>query len=262
MRPVSHKGCRSPAFRLRTGRVAWWLGRVQGKSSGSGRVVVNRAVIATASPVIAWLRRNGAFVLLTFWWSHMPMSWENPGRQEHGCFGNGTAPPKYQDNASDADSDLVGPTQTSQRMAAVAYGAIAALPPGVRAQAAARSDPATRARLTEVMSAWASAAKLDQSGFADQFLWTSSLAAISCRRPGSGERSSTNRGCRKFAPAVGTVWAPSNRPQERQRQPDRRQPWPVSGRPTIRRTAVGNARRRTCAVRRQRSRCGAGALPR
>ncbi len=97
------------------------------------------------------------------------MSWEDQGRQEHGWFGDGTAPPKFDDDAGN-DDDLFEPMESSQRIAAVAQGAIGALPLDLRAPAAARSGPVTLAVLTDVMTTWASAAGLDQAEFAERFL--------------------------------------------------------------------------------------------
>ena len=55
-------------------------------------------------------------------------------------------------------------------MAAVARGAIAALPSDLRARAAAQNDPATVERLTEVMTAWVYGGALNQADFAERFL--------------------------------------------------------------------------------------------
>jgi hypothetical protein len=69
------------------------------------------------------------------------MSWEVQGRQYHMWFGHGTGPGKGEDGP-------FGPTEIGARIAAVAQGAIGALPAALRARAAVRNGPATLERLT------------------------------------------------------------------------------------------------------------------
>ena len=53
------------------------------------------------------------------------MSWEDQGRQEHAWFGHGTAPTRLDDtDTADGATGSLG-----QRIAVVAYGAIASQPP-------------------------------------------------------------------------------------------------------------------------------------
>jgi hypothetical protein len=95
------------------------------------------------------------------------MSWEDQGRQQYGWFGHGTAPTKP---GGASDTDLFGPDGRAQRIRAVAYGAVAALPPAMRSQAAAQNDSGGLDRLTSVMTAWSQAARLDDNTFAAHFL--------------------------------------------------------------------------------------------
>ncbi|MDR3472203.1 MAG: hypothetical protein P4M09_10995 [Devosia sp.] len=84
-------------------------------------------------------------------------------------FGHGTGPGKDEDSGDDG-GDLFGPAEIGERIAAVAQGAIGALPAELRARAAARNDPATLEALTAVMTAWARAGGLDHAEFAERFL--------------------------------------------------------------------------------------------
>jgi hypothetical protein len=95
------------------------------------------------------------------------MSWEDQGRQEHGWFGHGTAPAASKDAT---DKNTFGPDGLAQRIQAVAYGALAALPPALRARAAAQYDAGNLARLTKAMTVWSKVTKLSDAEFADLFL--------------------------------------------------------------------------------------------
>jgi hypothetical protein len=100
------------------------------------------------------------------------MSWLDQGRQQHGWFGHGTAQEAEDDGTEDddaTDSDLFGPDGLRQRISAVAYGAVAALPSALRARAAAPSAAGNLSRLTEVMPAWIGGDRLDQARFAGLF---------------------------------------------------------------------------------------------
>ena len=99
-----------------------------------------------------------------------PVGWEDQGRQEHGWFGHGTAPVKPTDQAGHDGTEPFGPDEASQRFAAVAHGAIAALPADLRARAAVRNDPATIERATDLMRSWVRGAALGQAQFAERFL--------------------------------------------------------------------------------------------
>jgi len=93
------------------------------------------------------------------------MSWEDQGRQEHAWFGHGTAPTR----PDDSDTADGAPESLGKRIAAVAHGAIASLPPARRRRAEAQNDAGGLARLTEAMTAWVRGSALDQAGFADRF---------------------------------------------------------------------------------------------
>jgi hypothetical protein len=95
------------------------------------------------------------------------MSWEDQGRQEHGWFGNGTAPKKFAVAAG--AREIFGRNELAQRIRAVAYGALGALPRALRARLAAQYDAGSLARFTEVMTAWNRGTKLGDGEFADRF---------------------------------------------------------------------------------------------
>jgi hypothetical protein len=94
------------------------------------------------------------------------MSWEDQGRQEHGWFGSGKGPEKPR-NASSVG--MFGPGELAQRIQAVAYGSIGALPQGLRAHASAQHDAGNLARLTDAMTAWVGGTRLSRAEFADRF---------------------------------------------------------------------------------------------
>src|SRR6185437_14241818 len=93
------------------------------------------------------------------------MSWEDQGRQEHGWFGHGTAPTKANGTA---DPPAAG--ELSNRIQAVAYGAIGALPSGVRAHAERQYKAGALADLTDAMANWTAGAKLGEAEFARRIL--------------------------------------------------------------------------------------------
>jgi hypothetical protein len=64
---------------------------------------------------------------------------------------------------------VFGPGRLAQRIQAVAHGSVGALPQALRARAAAQYDTGNMARLTEVMTAWSSGARLSNVEFADRF---------------------------------------------------------------------------------------------
>ena len=96
------------------------------------------------------------------------MSWQEQGRQEHGWFGHG-ASSLQQNDTTDGDASLFGFGGFNKRMSAVAYGAIASLPPALRAQAARQLNTHIVTQLIEVMAAWTRGIKLDQASFAKHF---------------------------------------------------------------------------------------------
>jgi hypothetical protein len=95
------------------------------------------------------------------------VSWEDQGRDELGRFGDGKAPEKSKDTSGDGGMFSLG--GLSQRIQAVAYGSIGALPQGLRARASARYDTGNLARLTEAMTAWIDGTRLSNAEFADRF---------------------------------------------------------------------------------------------
>lgn len=94
------------------------------------------------------------------------MSWEDQGRQEHGWFGNGTAPPKPKDGTSGATSTN---TSRGDLAAALAYGAIASMPAAQRARAEAALQGRNLAAFREAMLAWMRGTAMRPETFAGLF---------------------------------------------------------------------------------------------
>lgn len=90
------------------------------------------------------------------------MSWEDQGRQYHMWFGHGTAADKAKQSAP--GSSVVG-KGTADRVLALAYGAMASLPPAQRRQVEAQYHNGTLPRLKEAMTAWLRATALNQAAF-------------------------------------------------------------------------------------------------
>ena len=90
------------------------------------------------------------------------MSWEDQGRQYHMWFGHGTATDKGKKAAS--GSSVAGQSE-ADRILALAYGALASLPPAQRRQAETQYDNGTLPRLKEALTAWLRAAALDRASF-------------------------------------------------------------------------------------------------
>lgn len=88
------------------------------------------------------------------------MSWQDQGRQQHGWFGSGTSS-NGEESPSDASLD--------QRLDAVIYGSVAAMPPALRGEAGARLDSKTHARLNGLMATWSRGGNMDRAEFAGQF---------------------------------------------------------------------------------------------
>lgn len=91
------------------------------------------------------------------------MSWEDQGRQHRGWFGHGTAVGRGTRNAS-------FPHSLDDRIHAVAYGAIAALPVSVRARVERQYQHGALSDLREAMTTWTREPHLDQATFAGRFL--------------------------------------------------------------------------------------------
>lgn len=94
------------------------------------------------------------------------MSWEDQGRQYHMWFGHGTAPDKGKKAAS--DPSVIGKS-IDDRVVAVAYGVIAALPSSLRGRAESQYHYGTLPRLKEAMTAWIKGTRLDLATFASRF---------------------------------------------------------------------------------------------
>jgi hypothetical protein len=96
-----------------------------------------------------------------------PVSWEDQGREEVGRFGDGKGPDKSEDTSG--GSGMFGTGGLAQRIQAVAYGTIGALPQVLRARASAQYGAGTLARQTEAMTAWSGGTQLSKADFADRF---------------------------------------------------------------------------------------------
>ena len=94
------------------------------------------------------------------------MSWEDQGRQYHMWFGHGTAPDKGKKAAPDPS---VAGKSIEDRVLALAYGAIAALPASLRGRAEAHYQHGTLPRLKGAIAAWIRGARLDRDTFANLF---------------------------------------------------------------------------------------------
>ena len=96
------------------------------------------------------------------------MSWEDQGRQEHGWFGHGTAPPKLKPDGSDRGGRF-GPDGLDQRLRAMGHTAIAAVPRTLRHhQAASYKGPALD-QLVTTMHGWVRGLLLDRAEFAKRY---------------------------------------------------------------------------------------------
>ncbi len=93
------------------------------------------------------------------------MSWEDQGRQYHMWFGNSTAPLKAKSATADA---VVNGKSTSERVLALAQGAIAALPAPLRREAEAQYQHGTLPRVTQALTAWISGTALDRMTLASR----------------------------------------------------------------------------------------------
>ena len=92
------------------------------------------------------------------------MSWEDQGRQYHMWFGHGTAPDKIA-----APDPSVTAKGSEDRVLALAYGAIGALPASLRGRVEAQHQRGTLPRLKEAMTAWIRGTRLDRDTFANRF---------------------------------------------------------------------------------------------
>ena len=97
------------------------------------------------------------------------MSWEDQGRQEHGWFGHGTAPPKLKPDES-GRSDRFGPDGLDQRIRAMGHTAITAIPRTLRHHPATRydEDPALD-QLATTVHQWVRGLLLDRAAFASRY---------------------------------------------------------------------------------------------
>ena len=97
------------------------------------------------------------------------MSWEDQGRQEHGWFGHGTAPPKLEPDGNDRGGRF-GPDGLDQRLRAIGHTAIAAIPRTLRHHPAASYDegPALD-QLVTTMRGWVRGLLLDRAAFASRY---------------------------------------------------------------------------------------------
>ena len=94
------------------------------------------------------------------------MSWEDQGRQYHGWFGDGKAPPRDADEHADA---LFDPENVMARIDAIGYAAVASLPVADRRRDSAIFDDQRLDDLRRVMASWMGARALTPAAFAARF---------------------------------------------------------------------------------------------
>ncbi len=136
------------------------------------------------------------------------MSWEDQGRQEHGWFGHGTAPPKLGNDPAER-SVMAG---LDARIRTLGHCAITDIPRKVRYHHAASFPEPVMAQLVEAMGAWARGLLLDRPEFAARFfgrsafdpvvdhLWQATKYAILARSPAE-----VQAGTYQFAAAMQAV---------------------------------------------------------
>ena len=119
------------------------------------------------------------------------MSWEDQGRQEHGWFGHGTAPPKLGDDPGER-SVMAG---LDARIRTLGHCAIADIPRKLRYHHAASFPEPVMEQLIEAMGTWARGLLLDRAEFAARFfgrtafdpvvdhLWQATKYAVVARSP-------------------------------------------------------------------------------
>ena len=96
------------------------------------------------------------------------MSWEDQGRQEHGWFRHGTAPPKLDDKDA-GDRFARTPETLDQRIRGLGHGAIAAMPRRLRYHHAVHFPGPVMEQLVGAMRAWAGGLSLDRAEFARRY---------------------------------------------------------------------------------------------
>jgi len=134
------------------------------------------------------------------------MRWEDQGRQQHGRFGHGTAPPKDKTNATESDPMFESSTY-APRIQAIAHTAFANMPRKERYRHSITFDKQRLAQLREAMTAWIGARSLTDAAFEDKFVdrFTGNVAIAKLRAaaengqnpPGFGQ--SLSRTCRRDA---------------------------------------------------------------
>lgn len=97
------------------------------------------------------------------------MSWEDQGRQFHGWFGDGTAPPKPEPPTNGAAS-IFDPGAYEARIDAVAYAAVAHMPQADRQRQAASFDRQRLENLRTAMMAWIGVRSMTDAAFAERLL--------------------------------------------------------------------------------------------
>ncbi len=91
------------------------------------------------------------------------------GRQSHGWFGSGTAPPKLP-SALDSQNDIFDPANVAGRVDFVARNLVSQLPPSRQEFQGAKFDEAARKRLKTSVAAWYGASALTRDAFRDRLL--------------------------------------------------------------------------------------------
>jgi hypothetical protein len=98
------------------------------------------------------------------------MSWLDQGRQQHGWFGSGTAPPRISDQIEGATNRLFAPTNADRRADYAAYSLIGHVPRDQRGRWTASVSDSARNNLKTGLAVWYGASSLSHDAFRDRFL--------------------------------------------------------------------------------------------
>lgn len=151
--------------------------------------------------------------------------WIYQGRQEHGWFGNGTAPDSGNPSDPEAAAKLFNPAEIDQRTDYVAHSAIGHLPPAARGHSAATFSPPSLARLRSAVRAWHGTRALTDDAFHTHLLGRQRppLRPLCCEMPPSASpvRATTPlwprpvpilpKACRLLVSIAGRVSSPTSR---------------------------------------------------
>jgi hypothetical protein len=123
------------------------------------------------------------------------MGWEDQGRQDHGWFGHGTAPPGGEQPPKGGAGATFDPANIAARIDAIAYSAVAHMPRPDRQRDGAAFNGPRLERLRRAMTAWMGARSLSQGAFGERFVdpSTSGTAIEKLRAAAEGARTATTQ---------------------------------------------------------------------